>query len=73
MAYRLGWVLYWTCVVFAGLWATMVLSAIFNERGPVFEIILLAAVPALGPYAHRRNFRGCLTPGSDNQQVLFSS
>ena len=37
MTYRLGWVLYWTCLILVGMWVALLLViAITNPKGRVW-------------------------------------
>jgi hypothetical protein len=67
IAYRLGWVLYWACLVLAGMWAAfliwllMVESSTFDEVRQSPSLAVFATLPALLLYGVGRAFRYVLS------------
>ena len=67
MAYRLGWVLYWTCLVLAGMWAVFFLWWAVSDPGVVEDIrqspdsAFVLAAPSLLLYGLGRAFRYVLS------------
>jgi hypothetical protein len=67
IAYRLGWVLYWACLVLAGMWAVFFLWWAISDSGVVEDIrqspylAFLVALPSLLLYGLGRAFRYVLS------------
>ena len=59
MAYRLGWVLYWTCLVLAGMWA--VFFAYCIPWSANLASLVIFAGPSLLLYGLGRGFRYVLS------------
>jgi hypothetical protein len=67
IAYRLGWVLYWACLVVAGMyaaaflwWASAESGVVEDIRGSPYLVLLIAAPPVL-LYGLGRAFRYVLS------------
>lgn len=67
MAYRLGWVLYWTCLLAAGAWAAFFSWWAWADPGVVEDIrgspylAIVVAAPSLVLYGLGRAFRYVLS------------
>jgi hypothetical protein len=68
MAYRLGWVLYWTCLALIGLYATFWLVVLQDASGTAiiddlkdWSTILGLGLPVVGLYGLGRAFRYVLS------------
>jgi hypothetical protein len=63
LAYRLGWFLYWVCIVLAGAWALAMLTLV--SFAPDFWHILIywlmVGIPALALYGLGRGLRYVLS------------
>ena len=66
VAYRLGWVLYWACLIVAAVWAVGLLVATINNPAGPSQILVPVTfafifVPALVLYGLGRAFRYVLS------------
>ena len=64
IAYRLGWVLYWTCLALAGVWVVFFCYVTFwggEKWGSTLETILAFSIPMIILYGLGRAFRHVLS------------
>ena len=64
MAYRLGWVLYWTCLAVAGVWVVIFCNVTFwggVKWGSILDIISTFSIPIILLYGIGRALRYVLS------------
>jgi hypothetical protein len=61
MAFRLGWVLYWTCLAIAAAYVLFMLTMVAIPYDRPFGIFAVVGIPALVLYGLGRAFRYVLS------------
>jgi hypothetical protein len=62
IVYRLGWVLYWTCLAIIGLWVAWMAALVAGGSTPdAWDVVLVGALPLLLLYGLGRAFRYVLS------------